>query len=171
MEHNDDRFHRRKHPRMRHYDYAQPGYYFVTICTKDNKCLFGEPGQLNRLGKLAQQGLAEIEQHTQGVLMDKCVVMPNHIHAIIILSENATELPTVIGQYKSAVTRNIRKISSVTEVWQTSFHDHVIRSEEAYRRIWAYIDTNPVRWKDDCFYVELPHDLNKEKIRTWSAGS
>ena len=139
---------------MRHYDYAQPGYYFVTICTKDKKCIFGEPGQLNRLGQLAQQGLSEIKQHTRGVHVDKCVVMPNHIHAIIILGENATELPTVIGQYKSAVTRNIRKTGNVTEVWQTSFHDHVIRSEQAYQQIWAYIDTNPIRWQEDCFYVE-----------------
>ena len=140
---------------MRHYDYTQPGYYFVTICTKEKKCLFGEPGELNRFGYLAQQGLLAIEQHTHGVKVDKCIVMPNHIHAIIVLSDSATDLSVAIGQYKSAVTRNIRKIRRNAEVWQTSFHDHVIRSEEDYQRIWAYIDTNPMRWKDDCFYVEL----------------
>ena len=155
MERNDDRFPKRKHPRMRSYDYSQPGYYFVTICTKEKMCIFGKPGQLNQLGQLAQQGLAEIERHTQGIRVDKCVVMPNHIHAIIVLSGIATDLSVAIGQYKSAVTRNIRKIRSDMEVWQTSFHDHVIRSEEAYRRIWEYIDTNPMRWKDDCFYVEV----------------
>ena len=154
MERNDERFPKRKHPRLRYYDYTQPGSYFVTICTTENKCICGEPDLLNQYGWLAQQGLEELEKHAQGVRVDKYVVMPNHVHAISVLGESATDLSVVIGQYKSAVTRKIRRIKSGMAIWQTSFHDHLIKSEEAYQRIWEYIDTNPIRWKDDCFYVE-----------------
>ena len=85
--------------------------------------------------------------------MEKWVVMPNHVHAIVVLPGSNTTLSTVIGQYKSAVTRNIRGSCPNTDIWQSSFHDHVIRTQEDYERIWAYIDTNPARWMDDCFYT------------------
>ena len=96
----------------------------------------------------------KIPDHFPEVLVDKWVVMPNHVHVIIHLNDCTTELSHVIGQYKSAVTRNIRRIVENMTVWQTSYHDHVIRSERDYLRIWEYIDTNPSRWKDDCFYTE-----------------
>ncbi|MGN0999400.1 MAG: hypothetical protein ACI4PO_07605 [Faecousia sp.] len=105
MEQYDDRFHIRKHPRMRNYDYSQPGFYFITICTKEKKSIFGEPGCPNRYGQLAHQGLRNIEEHFRDVRVDKCVVMPNHIHAIVVLSGSTTTLSAVIGQYKSAVNK------------------------------------------------------------------
>ena len=139
---------------MSHYDYAQPGYYFITICTKAKQCIFGTPGCLNQYGQIAQWGMNEIEMHAKGIKVDKYVVMPNHVHGILVLKDNATDLSTVIGQYKSAVTRRIRTIKQDAEVWQTSYHDHVIRNEQDYLRIWNYIDTNPMRWEKDCFFVE-----------------
>ena len=130
-----DRFHNRKHPRLKQYDYATPNYYFVTICTWEKS-----------------RTIENIPVHFQGVSVDKYVIMPNHIHAILVL-EGETNLATVIGQYKSAVTKEIHVWNPHMKVWQTSFHDHIIRNQEDYARICSYIDTNPSRWMEDCFYT------------------
>ena len=144
----------RKHPRLKGYDYATPNAYFVTICTKNKACLFGAPGALNVFGKVAMQGLAEISKHFPSVQVEKSVVMPNHIHAILFLQDATVSLTTVLGLYKSYVTKQIHQIDSAISVWQTSFHDHVIRNQAAYEKIWLYIDSNPLLWQKDCFYPE-----------------
>ena len=154
MEQLDDRFRSRVNPRLRRYDYTQPGYYFVTICTHEKKCFFGMPGRLNRRGRCAEEGLRGIGTHFPGVSVDQYVVMPNHIHAIIVLPGGGAELSVIIGQFKSAVTRMVREFDPGRVLWQTSFHDHVIRHQADYQRIWSYIAANPMRWMDDCFYVE-----------------
>ena len=147
-----NRFPSRKSPRLKEFDYASPNYYFVTICTKEKECIFGTPEKLSLMGKVSAGCLQETEKHFEGVHLDKWVVMPNHIHAIVVLSGNAVPLSTVVGQYKAAVTRKIREFVPGMDVWQTSFHDHVIRTQADYERIWRYIEGNPGRWADDCFY-------------------
>ena len=154
-------FPKRKNPRMSHYDYTQPGYYFITICTKDKKCIFGAPCCLNPYGQAAKWGLDEIEKHTKGIKVDKYVVMPNHIHAILVLTDNTADLSVVVGQYKSAVTRRIHEKEQNIKVWQASYHDHVIRNEQDYLKIWNYIDTNPIRWEKDCFFTEPAESLEQ----------
>lgn len=154
MSNIDDRFPSRKSPRLRGYDYTAANYYFVTICTWEKKCLFGEPNHLNDWGKTAAAGLEKIGEHYAGVCVDKFVVMPNHIHAILVLPGKITGLSEVIGSYKSYVTRRIHTVSPNLRVWQTSFHDHVIRGREDYEKIWEYIHTNPIKWEQDCFYFE-----------------
>ena len=113
---------------MAHYDYATPNHYFVTICTKDKRCIFGTLHRNNVYGDLAEIGLLEIPKHFDKVHIDKYIVMPNHIHAIVILEDGAKELSTIIGQYKAFVTRKIHEIDPGVAVWQVSFHDHVIRN-------------------------------------------
>ena len=81
--------------------------------------------------------------------------MPNHIHAIIAVNQAGTELPLVVGQYKAFVTKQIHLINPAIKVWQTSFHDHVIRNQADYLRIWQYIDTNPLKWEEDCFFCAI----------------
>ena len=154
MNENQDRFHIRKHPRMAHYDYATPNYYFITICAKNKKCIFGTLYQKNAYGDIAEKGLLEIPRHFEKVCIDKYIVMPNHIHAIIALENGAKELPTIVGQYKAYVSRKIHAIASTKEVWQSSFHDHVIRNQSDYERIWNYIDGNQKKWQEDCYFVE-----------------
>jgi REP element-mobilizing transposase RayT len=150
---DDVRYPKRKHPRMKHYDYATPGYYFVTICTHDKMCLFGKPQQLNSIGQKAKDALEEIPVHFLGVSIDKYVVMPNHIHAIIILTGHTVDLSTIVGSYKAFVSKEVHKSFPDITVWQASFHDHVIRDQKGYEHIWTYIDTNPQQWENDCFYV------------------
>ena len=150
---NYNRFPVRRHPRLKHYDYSTPNYYFVTICTKDKKCLFGEAGQLNPLGQIARDRLLELSMHFPDISVDKYVVMPNHVHAIVILHQQNVQLTTVIGQYKAAVTKQARFLFPGIDIWQTSFHDHVIRNQVSYEKIWLYIEGNPAKWEEDCFYI------------------
>ena len=77
----------RKSTRIPNYDYATPNYYFVTICTHEKQCLFGSVEQLNGYGQIALELLLEIPNRYSHASIDKFVVMPNHIHAIIVLRE------------------------------------------------------------------------------------
>ena len=145
----------RKSPRIPNYDYSNCGYYFITICTKDKKCIFGNFENMNEFGRIASRELSAIETHYDHIFIDKYVVMPNHVHAIIVIDHSGqNNLSSVIGQYKSGVTRKIREKCPEITVWQRSFHDHVIRNETQYLKIWEYIDQNPAKWELDCFYCE-----------------
>ena len=139
------------------YDYSSCNYYFITICTHNRLCLFGSPDHLSESRQIAKTHLEQLSSHYAGISVDKYVVMPNHIHMILILpSGNPYNLNQIIGQYKSGVTRMIRKNKSKTEaVWQRSYHDHIIRNQKDYEMIWLYIHSNPANWKKDCFCNDL----------------
>lgn len=143
----------RKSPRLRQFDYSSRNYYFITICTKDKECLFGTPTALSAHGLTAREILETVPAHHPGAVVEQFVVMPNHIHFILSLGGEGASLSTVVGGYKSAVTRKIRETAPGLVVWQPSFHDHVIRNQADFERIWEYIYTNPARWMKDCFYV------------------
>ena len=147
----------RKSTRIPNFNYASYHYYFVTICTHNKECIFGEPGKLNNKGKIAEAYLLEISKYYPQVVVDKCVVMPNHIHAILVIGmgtieKNLPSLSRVVGQYKMAVTKSIRNMETDKKVWQRSFHDHIIRNQKSYEKIWLYIENNPLKWEEDCFY-------------------
>ena len=156
----------RKTQRLKNYDYSQKGYYFINICTHNKEHLFGKimDGQvvLNKYGSIAQQELANIPMRYANVELNKFVVMPNHIHIILIvndfgsLTERSRPFPTVpkiIGLYKSGVSRLIRELRAGVTVWQKSYYDHIIRTEEDYQDIWQYIDTNPLKWENDKYFT------------------
>ena len=149
---------KRKSPRIPHYDYSTPNHYFITICTSDKKCIFGQPGKLNRLGEIAEDCLLTIPAINPKVRIDKYVVMPNHVHVIVVIDDDGCQksIPQIVGQYKMAVTKEIHKIEPGKEVWQRSFHDHIIRNQERYELIWMYIENNPIKWEEDCFF-KLPY--------------
>ena len=154
----DSRFPQRKSPRIPNFDYTASNYYFITICTNGKACIFGPPTNLSALGKIVRDCLLQIPSHFPSVSLDKWVVMPNHIHAIIILN-GGTNLTSVVGLFKSSVAKEVHKTSPNLTVWQTSFHDHIIRNEADYQRIWSYIDNNPFKWTEDCFHdPKFPYD-------------
>ena len=95
-----------------------------------------------------------LSSHYEKVLIDKFVVMPNHIHMILIIGdgENNPNLNHIIGQYKSGVSRIIHEFAPDKKIWQRSYHDHVIRDQKGYEKIWMYIENNPLKWEEDCFY-------------------
>ena len=146
------RFPDRKIPRLKGYDYSTPNYYFVTICCHRGRELFGPVGETTAFRKIALRGLRDLHLHFPNAKVDKCVVMPNHVHCILILEGQGPDLSTIVGQYKSAVSREIRKHAGDITVWQRSFYDEVIRSEESYQNLWGYIHTNPQNWHSDEFF-------------------
>ena len=144
----------RKNTRMKNFDYTSPNYYFVTVCTWEKKCIFGKPGEETQFGRIAETGIVKISKHYPDVSVEKYVVMPNHIHMILSLKERKTRLDRIVGSYKSYVTNEIHNYRPEITVWQRSFHDHVIRNEQAFQKIWLYIEGNPGNWEKDCFYVK-----------------
>ena len=146
---------RRKPTRIPGYDYSTANYYFITICTHEKKCLFYKQGRLNEMGMIAQNCMQTIPQHFRGCKVDKFVIMPNHIHAILVIDEIGTSpITTIVGQYKAHVSKLIHRKLPGLQIWQRSFYDHIIRTQSRYEEIWSYIDTNPLRWREDRFYLE-----------------
>lgn len=174
----------RRPVRLREYDYSAAGYYFVTICTHNRECLFWngvraglEPAPtLNRMGELVLQTWLDLPKHTTGIRLDRFVIMPNHVHGIIVLesmspvgagskpAQAPTPLPEVIRQFKTFSARkiNVLRASPGKPLWQRSYYDHVIRDEADYLRIWQYIDTNPARWAEDEYWVSTE---SKEELQ------
>ena len=111
---------------------------------------------MNILGNIVKSHILQISAHYKSVYVDKFVIMPNHIHLIIVLDNDSvkTNMNQVIGQLKSGVSREIHKLIPEMEVWQRSFHDHIIRDQNSYEKIWLYIESNPVNWNKDCFFVD-----------------
>ena len=111
---------------------------------------------LNYNGIAAKECLLRIPDIYPWIKVDKYVVMPNHIHIVLVAeaSYGQVSIANVIGQYKMAVTKIIRKMDTDRIVWQRSFHDHIIRNQKSYERIWNYIEDNPRKWEEDCFYME-----------------
>ena len=159
-ERQNDRFPVRKKTRLTYFDYSSCNYYFLTLCTKDHKCIFGDPQALNLIGSVVQAHIVKLPSYYRGVTVDKFAVMPNHVHMILILGIDVEDgramlAPTTPSLSVSHIIQHLKGVVSKHighSIWQKSFHDHVIRSEEDYRTIWEYIDTNPYRWQEDCFW-------------------
>ncbi len=144
----------RKSPRLRGYDYAEPGFYFLTICAHARRCIFGkiENARLvpSRLGLAVQQCWNSIPAHSPGVETDGFILMPNHLHGIIrIVQPNSYSVSGVVGLFKAAVTRSSRTFNENTTIWQRSFHDRVIRTENSLFALRQYILDNPEQWHAD----------------------
>lgn len=156
---------KRKPNRLKYYDYSTAGAYFITICTHDRKCLLWESVgasiarpeevRLSPYGKIVDQAIREIPTHYAAVRLDNYTIMPNHVHLLLRIDTDpdgramlAPTISRVVQQLKGIVTKKIG-----SSIWQKLFHDHVVRGEKDYLKIWEYIDNDPVRWKEDCFYV------------------
>lgn len=154
-------FSTRKSSRLKEFDYSMPTAYFITICTHEKVCLFGQPDCLNQWGQIANRCIQQIHVHYQCVTVEKHVVMPNHVHMLLFIDSSKVpennarpNVTSVVGKYKAAVSREIHHIDPTIEVWQRSFHDHIPRNEKVLEEIWHYIDDNPRKWDLDRFYGE-----------------
>lgn len=180
------RYRQRKSIRCKEHDYTSEGACFVTICTGLRRSYFGNivDGRMNlsEMGKIADQCWKEIPKHSQNVELDEYVIMPNHVHGIVMItdtvgtrhavSQQSTEperkfgplptksLHTVIGSYKSAVTKLIHA-KGLAFGWQSRFHDHIVRNEKELNNIRQYIDNSPAKWEFD---RENPDPLRNLKI-------
>ena len=158
---------KRKPNRLKNYDYSLPGAYFITICTEGRRktlCeIVGDGSPVPKLpGTIAEEFIKRIPARFPGVQVDHYVVMPNHVHLLLsFVWDNGTGNPSptlgdVIGWYKYQVTKRVNETAAETgkRFFQRSYHDHVIRGERDYQKIWNYVEGNPLKWADDCFYIE-----------------
>lgn len=146
----------RRTPRLQSYDYTQAGWYFITLCTHEREPLFGTiaNGQvsLSRCGLIVEEDWKAIPTHFPLVRLDAFVVMPDHMHGILeITAANVTSLVTIVGGFKSGVSRRINadRHTPGATVWQRSFYDRIIRDEAELQRIQHYIAQNPSNWRLD----------------------
>jgi putative transposase len=142
--------------RLNGYDYTRPGYYFITICTKDREPLLGEiineKIKLSEKGKIVSECWFDLPNHYPNIILDEFIVMPNHIHGIIIIHNGSDKklkhgLSEFIRAFKSFASRRINSLHTTTittkNIWQPRFYDHIIRSENELNRIRLYIKNNP----------------------------
>ncbi len=127
---------------------------------------------LSKYGKIAEEQLQQLETRFPSVKIDHYVIMPNHIHTILFIQSataGASPCPTtdtapvanticptisdVICAYKSLTTRLCNKQGHIGSLFQTSFHDHIIRNRHDYEEIWKYIENNPAKWEEDTLYT------------------
>jgi REP-associated tyrosine transposase len=126
--------------------------------------LFGEVidchVRLNEMGTIVQQTWDDLPTHYHGIDLDAFVVMPNHVHGIIILadlSERRHAIPEIVRGFKTFSTRRVNERAGKRGVlWQRGYYEHVIRNEKALNRIRAYIANNPAQWADDPENVSRP---------------
>ena len=172
---------KRKPIRLPDYDYSSPGAYFVTICSHGRPCILsrltvgadalgGPQLQLTETGKVVEQYILSADRMT-GFHVDKYVLMPNHIHMIVRIDngppgkippagEAAAQRPNGAGSSAPASSDAVGALKRLVnrrlghDIWQRSFHEHVIRNENEYREVWEYIDANPARWAEDRYYEQ-----------------
>ena len=161
---------KRKHTRLTGYDYSAPGMYFVTVCTEDRKALLGQivgcgdfdaPKMvLSEYGKTLEKQLKRMNEKYSHIRIDKYVIMPNHFHLLVCILEQESGASETAAPYNSELSKFVSLLKRYCNreygknIWQKSFHDHVVRGEKDYQKIWQYIDTNVIRWQKDCFYRE-----------------
>ena len=143
----------RKHIRLKDYNYALEGMYFITICTKNRLELFGSISdekeiQLTKEGKIAEKYLIEIENVFNNTIIDEYIIMPNHIHMILQINNSSNiSISRIIKQYKMYISKKIGY-----SIWQKSFYDHIIRSDKEYVLIKQYIQNNIKNWETDKYF-------------------
>lgn len=167
----------RKRLRLPNYDYSQAGVYFLTLCAKDKAPLFGKVCvgggaldaphiELNECGAAVEQWITRSsKQYTDKAIL-KYVVMPNHVHLLAELYNGPSRAPAptqgddggpsranqTIPAFVSALKRMTNKTCGV-QLWQRGYHDHIIREDAEFLRIWTYVDTNPAKWAEDEYFV------------------
>ncbi|MBI3742464.1 MAG: transposase [Chloroflexi bacterium] len=169
--------------RLKGWDYSSAGFYFVTICARDRECFFGEvvdeEMRLSPIGKIVADEWQKTPIIRANVTLDEWVVMPNHLHGIIVINGAMVEtsrrgvstprdvptprgvatknksqlkpnlLGSMIGQFKSVCTKRIWAQGFSNFGWQERYHDHIIRNERALENIRNYIRANPAKWETD----------------------
>jgi REP element-mobilizing transposase RayT len=152
---------RKTSPRLNGHDYSLPGLYFVTINTHKNIHIFGKiiqgKMQLNPAGNIVQNFWENIPDHCPGLQLDTFIVMPNHLHGILLLTDESPNRKSVSEIIRGFKTWSAKKINEMhgnkgSPVWQCSFHDHIIRNEQSLAKIREYIINNPIKWEINMHY-------------------
>ncbi len=167
--------HYRKSIRIKDYDYSQPGEYFITICSYNRECIFGDvidgEMRLSRLGEIVLDTWNDLPNHNYAIELDEFIIMPNHIHGIIRINDidvwaGSEPAPTgkrhglteIIRQLKTYSSLRINKIRNTigNPVWQRNYYEHIIRSDRELNNIRDYITNNILQW---FFDTENPQNI------------
>ncbi|MYD09653.1 MAG: hypothetical protein F4X02_06385 [Chloroflexi bacterium] len=171
---------KRRSLRLDGYDYRNTGVYFVTVCTHQKRCVFGkilnDSMIPNECGFVVKEEWKRAEILRSNVELDMFVLMPNHLHGLILLRDEqddgqrsasdfaatptsstlqAGSLGAIIGQFKSVATKRIRRLNNPPDmpIWQRNYYESIIRTPVIWNRARDYIATNPMRWREDSLYV------------------
>jgi len=158
--------HHRRSIRLKEYDYSRNSAYFVTMCSWQRECLFGEiiNGKLflNNIGSIISETWDWLgKQYSYLELMDS-VIMPNHLHGILLFdryrggsrtapTERVKPLGRILGAFKTRSTKLVNEFRQApgTVIWQRNYYERIIRNESELDRIGEYIVSNPANWIDD----------------------
>jgi putative transposase len=165
----------RRSIRLRGYDYSQSGSYFVTLCSADRQCLFGHIAagemRLSPIGRVVAGEWAKSAEIRPEIELDEWIVMPNHIHGIVVITNaerthGRAPLPVAndvsfrraprtlgsfIGGFKAAVTTRVNQMRQTPGVplWQRNYYEQIVRDDAHLAQIREYIVNNPLRWDLD----------------------
>ena len=171
----------RKNPRLREYDYSSNGRYFITFCVRNRHEILGqvvERGildaahvvELSEYGINLRNTIDFVNKNLENIMIDKYVIMPNHVHIIVLVDKDGgadygdsgasgkprppQPRPTdaLIPKLLSSMKRYTNKLAGFN-MWQNGYHDHIIRDDADYQRVWQYIDKNPEKWAEDRYYT------------------
>ena len=193
----------RKSQRLRDYDYSLPGAYAITIVTQSRLCLFGKvicgEMHLNQAGMIVQQSWEELPHRFPSIELDAFVVMPNHVHGIIVLhrfvgaslvgarsfemrsitatTDSVPRLGDVVGAYKSLSSigymRGVKKYGWQRfpgRLWQRNYFERVIRDEAEMERAREYIVNNPIEWGMDPENLTVQQDGQPQGLSLRGGG-
>ena len=171
--------HHRSSIRLKDYDYTIPGAYFITLLAHGSTCFFGDissnQASMNPFGEIVREEWLRTPNVRPEITLDEYVIMPNHLHAIIYISEPTTvgahgraplhtpvytfsrppkSLGSFIAGFKSIVTKRITILRATPgqPVWQRNYYEHIIRDDQDLNRIRTYIRNNPIQWGTDHEY-------------------
>jgi putative transposase len=170
---------KRKKIRLKEYDYPLPGGYFITICTYEKQCILSDivDGEicLRDAGKIVETCWHDIPNHFTDVEIDEFIIMPDHVHGIVIIHEpvgaihesplpasvydrRTMMLPKIVGRFKMNSAKQINNIfgTSGSHIWQRNYYEHIIRDDRDLKNTRQYIFNNPLKWNlDDEFSENL----------------
>ena len=181
------------------FDYSSSNWYYITICSHGRESIFGdvidlvgarrgspvshsrEKISLNQIGQIANQCWLDIPNHYSNVKLDEYIIMPNHVHGIIIINTQTTRanndsplqriqiqqsikihgtsntIGAIVRGYKIGVTKWCRQNTNLYDVWQRNYYEHIIRDEGELSHIRQYIRDNPKNWETDKFHAPITH--------------
>ena len=162
---------KRKPTRLQNFDYNTNSAYFITICTENRRKILsdivgvdvlGDPQNIELLpyGKIADKYIKQLNEFYNNVTVDQYVIMPNHIHILLIVYEDGSPRTSTPTRQTSAVSHFISTFKRFCNkdyggnIWQRGFYDHIIRNQHDYENIVKYIYENPMRWYYDELYAE-----------------
>ncbi len=157
---------KRKHPRLKNYDYSSNGYYFITFCIENPKVKLSTVGRgldpavaevrLTAYGKIVEEEILNVQEKYEIVKIDKYCIMPNHVHLVIIIDDFGVSagsrprptIPDLMRIIKSKSARRFNQFDNTPgrKVFQTSYMDEIIGNVKYYQEVWRYIDENPAKW-------------------------